>query len=245
RLVLSAPLPDKSLRERFQEYQANGLTGIPRGELLAYLRCAADGLDWLHQEHGLHHLMLNPRNLLVQSSGLRIADFGLAQLLWLPAGQDVSLVSARYAAPELAQRQISLASDQYSLALIYYDLLAGGSRRSGMLRRSAGGRRRESLDMGRLPPEDRPIIARALDPVPSQRWENCLALVQALESGVMPEPAPSVAADAPAEPLPPTSVEPPAGASLETTFRSNLPRGVLRLRFEGFPRQRPGPLLHT
>lgn len=250
RLVISAPVHEKSLRERFQECLTQGLPGIPREELLGYLRELAHGLTWLFRERGLHHLLLNPRNLFVDGGRLQVADFGLAQLLWLPAGQDVFQINANYAAPELQLKQFNPRTDQYSLALVYYDLLSAGLRRSRRMRRSPGARTAESLDLGRLTDADRAIVLRALDADPGHRWDSILAFVHALEAAnssdatkpaaAAPEPASAPAVVAPNSSATP---EPSPPACLETTISCSLPRGVLELRLDGFRRQWEGQLL--
>src|SRR5262249_51725714 len=85
RLVLLSPLVETTLRDHFQECRGQGEPGIPRWELLGYLRSAAEALDVLALQHGLQHLALNPRNLLLDDDRLLVADFGLAELLWAPA----------------------------------------------------------------------------------------------------------------------------------------------------------------
>src|SRR5262249_6437964 len=90
RLVLLTDFIPTSLRERLKECQRTKLPGIPRAELLGYLRTCAEASDALYREHSVQHLGLNPRNLLVREHGeLQIADFGLAQLFWLPARQAI------------------------------------------------------------------------------------------------------------------------------------------------------------
>src|SRR5262249_4964998 len=146
-----------------------------RGQLLEYLKQVAAALTQLYQQEGLQHLGLNPRNLFLVGDQVRIADFGIAQLLWLPAGEALSRMNPRYSAPELVQRKLSPACDQYSLALIYHELL------TGQLPRSAGTSQPISLTgLQGLPEAERTIIARALDRDPDKRWETCVALLAAL-----------------------------------------------------------------
>ena len=95
--VLVTDLVETSLRSRFQEWQARGERGIPPSELLAHLQAAAEALDQLYQQHGLQHLDLNPSRLLLDGRRVLLGDFGLAQLVWLPAGVKVS--QARCATP--------------------------------------------------------------------------------------------------------------------------------------------------
>src|SRR5262249_51319925 len=126
RLVLAADLVPVSLRDRFQEWQARGQPGIPRPHLLALLGPVTPALDPPAAQPSVHPLGITPRNLLL-GEGDRpfIADFGLAELLWAPAGQAVARLNARYAAPELCEKQAGRAGDQYSLALVYAEMLTG------------------------------------------------------------------------------------------------------------------------
>src|SRR5205085_7866665 len=101
RLVLGSVPAESSLRECYQRAVARGPPGVPREELLGYLRSAAEALAYFAGKHGLYHLGLNPRNLLLDGGRLRVADFGLVQLRWQPAGQAVAGLNARYSAPEL------------------------------------------------------------------------------------------------------------------------------------------------
>jgi serine/threonine protein kinase len=171
RLVLVSDAVEKTLWHRFQEYRAQGEPGVPRGELLSYLRTAAESLDYLYRQFALQHLGLNPRTLLLDNERLQIADFGIAQLLWLPAGQSLVRLNARYAAPELRGQQVSPNCDQYSLALIYQELLGG----------AATGQKANGTEPAVLPAGDRALLARALEANPSQRWGSCTEFVRALE----------------------------------------------------------------
>jgi serine/threonine protein kinase len=160
-LAVVTPPAGRCLRDRLQECLAAGQPGVGRDELLRWLHAAAEVLDFLQQRQKLAHLALHPRNLLLDEGRLRIADFGLVELLWLPAGQPVASLNSRYAAPELAAGQAGPACDQYSLALIYHEMLTGG-----LPARQAG--RPAGLD--RLNEADRPVIARALLADPGRRW---------------------------------------------------------------------------
>ena len=106
-----------------------GLPGIPRDELLGYLREAAEVLDLLNLQHGLQHLDVKPHNLFLVSSHVKVADFGLVNSLAArqrAAASRSGAVTPLYAAPEDVPGQRSAAhSDQYSLAVVYQELLTG------------------------------------------------------------------------------------------------------------------------
>jgi serine/threonine protein kinase len=175
RLVLVTDQIDGSLRERWQQCLAQGLSGVPREELLGYLRAAAEALDYLYQQHSVQHLGLCPRTLLLEQGRPVLADFGVAQLFWLPARQPVAQRNARYSAPELFQGKVARSADQYSLALTFAEMLTGALPAAGQ-RGGVGAR----VDLTKLPAEHRTILARALDPDPEQRWPSCIDLVRAL-----------------------------------------------------------------
>ena len=133
-------------------------TGHPAAGTAQPLATAAEVLDYFAQQQNVHHLGLNPRTLLLAKHRLQLADFGLAHLLWVPAGQPVAERNARYSAPELFAKQVSVSCDQYSLALIYHELLTGVPVPLSQTRQA--GKRGGKPDLSQLPPKDRNIIAR-------------------------------------------------------------------------------------
>src|SRR5947209_9014596 len=62
-LMIVMELADKNLWDRFKECRAEGLPGIPRGELLGYLQEAAEALDLMNGSYQLQHLDIKPQNL--------------------------------------------------------------------------------------------------------------------------------------------------------------------------------------
>ena len=90
---------------------------------------AASGLDYAHRR-GLVHRDIKPANLLFDGDArLRIADFGLARALAEAAWTEpdgAMLGTARYAAPEQAQRMVlDGKADVYALALVLYEGVTG------------------------------------------------------------------------------------------------------------------------
>jgi hypothetical protein len=181
-LVAVTDLIAQTVQHRFQECREQGLPGIPRNEMLDYLSLAAEALDGLHDRHGLQHQGLTPRSLLLQGDRLRIADYGLLELARVAAGRTMSVDP--YQAPEVAAGEPSPTSDQYSLALIYAEMVTGVHPRPSRGRSRMGPAKptvaRWNLDF--LPSGDRAAIARALDVEPSQRFPSCSDLVGALEA---------------------------------------------------------------
>jgi serine/threonine protein kinase len=253
RLVLITDEFQLTLRDRFEACQKAGQPGIPRAEMLVYLRTAAEALDALQQQHGLPHLALNPRTLVLQDGQLWLTDFALVSLIWLPMGQSVTHINGRYAAPELFERPVpptpeaplglgraGPASDQFSLALIYAEMLSGVAPRagrpgSGVHRRPGTGSPRKSGDSGGHPvvrpasqnridldlisARDREVLVRALQDDPEQRFPSCTALVEALEAASPGVPRPEDLYCCLPPVIPFTSLmgePPPPGVSLPT-----------------------------
>jgi serine/threonine protein kinase len=183
RLALVSEVGQFSLTARLREYQGAGQPGVPRHELLGYLRSAAEALDQLRQQYSLHHLSLSPRQLTVRDGELLMLDFALTELFWVPGGLNPGRLNARHAAPELFDGQVSPTSDQYSLALIYQEILVGlHPFRNLNGRQLAAPRLRGQPDLALLPAPDRPILRQALHADPGQRFRSCTELIDALEA---------------------------------------------------------------
>jgi serine/threonine protein kinase len=192
RLALIGEAGDVSLLSRFKECQAAGQPGVPRRELLGYLAKAADVLDRLYHDHQLQHLSLAPRHLTFGRGRFLLLDFGLAELLWLPVGLQLHALNPRYAAGELFDGLVSDACDQYSLALIFQEMLLGVHPHRHLSARQLGSaKHRSQPDLSMVSGLDRGVLMQALHPEPEKRFRSCRELVQALEAASPPEaPAP-------------------------------------------------------
>jgi hypothetical protein len=181
-LVIVMELADKNLHETLVDYQAGGRPGIPRDVLLGLLDDAAVGLDHLIEKHNLQHLDVKPRNLFMVADRVKVADFGLVKQLERSSSSGLlGGVTPIYAAPETFQNKISKHSDQYSLAVVYVELLTGKRPFAGRnIRQLALQHMTEPPDLSMLPEGDRPVVARALAKSPDERWPSCAAFIRAL-----------------------------------------------------------------
>lgn len=180
-LVIVMELADRNLQDRFDECKAEGLAGIPRDELLAYLADAAEALDLIAGGHGLQHLDVKPANLFLVGSHAKVGDYGLVRPQAAGKGSLSRGLTPKYVAPEVVNGQVESSSDQYSLALVYQELLTGtfpypGGNAQQLLIQHATA----EPDVSGLPPGDRPAIRRALSKDPAGRFPSCVALVEAL-----------------------------------------------------------------
>src|SRR5262249_56547165 len=159
-LAIVMELAEKSLHDLNVENQQHGLPGIPRDKLLGYMRDAADGLDFLIEKHGLLHLDVKPRNLFVVGDRVKVADFGLVKSLERQSSSGLLAgVTPIYASPESFGGKVHKHSDQYSLAVVYLELLTGKRPFNGKnIRALALQHVSEPPDLTSLPERDRPAV---------------------------------------------------------------------------------------
>ena len=184
-LILVMELADRNLQTVLLDCQSQGQAGIPRKQLLGYLREAAEALDVINFEYGLQHLDVKPHNLFVISNHVKVADFGLVYRLpdadADPSARRRGGATPVYASPETLQGSLSPYSDQYSLAIVYQQLLTGtlpywSSNPYQLLLKHLTG----LPDLAALPPADRPLVARP--------WPIAGAAIRLLH-GIHPRPA--------------------------------------------------------
>lgn len=181
-VMIITELAESSLLDRYDQYRRRGEPGIPRTLLLDFLRDTADGLDFLAQKHSLQHLDVKPGNLLVVADRIKVADFGLVKDLQDQSQSLVSGLTPTYSAPEIFDGRPDFRSDQYSLAIVYMEMLTGqlpfrGSTTAEIARQHLS----QQPDLEALPPADRPIVSRALSKNPLDRFGTCRIFVEQLQ----------------------------------------------------------------
>ncbi|WP_168565876.1 protein kinase domain-containing protein [Crateriforma spongiae] len=180
-LVIVTELADGSLEEVFKRHCDRGSCGIPRKALLAYLHDAADALDYLHSKYQLQHLDIKPGNLLLVGGHVKVADFGLLKDLREADCSIVGGLTPTYAPPEVFDGRPSLHSDQYSLGVMYQEMLTGARPFNGRtIAQLATQHVHGSPNLNALPACDQPIVARALEKDPTRRFDSCADFVDAL-----------------------------------------------------------------
>ena len=188
RVVMVMELADDSLDDWYRRCKAEGKTGIPVPELIAYLREAAEALDYMHSK-GVLHRDIKPGNLLRLSGHAKVADFGLARL------QETQVMSATfcgtplYMAPEVWQGKSSVHSDQYSLAMTYFEMRFGRRPFSGTDPLELGMQHlREAPDLTGAGGRETRVLLRALSKDPKDRFPSCREFVAELAAATAPPP---------------------------------------------------------
>jgi eukaryotic-like serine/threonine-protein kinase len=192
-LVIVMELADKTLWDRFKECRAIGLPGIPREELLSYMEETAEALDLMNTQYQLQHLDIKPQNIFLVFNHVKVADFGLVKDL---ANQQNATITGGvtpvYAAPETFDGWLSRQSDQYSLAIVFQELLTGQRPFAGSSMKQLILHHLQSApDLSLLPVADRPIVGKALSKNPDDRYTGCLEFVRLLKTPVSVKAVPT------------------------------------------------------
>ena len=206
-LLIVTELADGSLKDRFEQLKNAHAQGIPRDELLGYIRDAAEALDYMSENFSLQHLDVKPENLLLVGGRVKVADFGLVKDLADTAASMMGGLTPTYAAPEVYDDRPTPNSDQYSLAIVYQEMLTGTLPFPGRTTAQLASQHLHARPrLSSLLPADQAVIAKALSKKPQDRYPSCRAMVENLIHGAKPAPRPLAGGPARA-PAPPAKGE--------------------------------------
>src|SRR4029077_11071269 len=124
-----------------------------------------------------------PENLLISGDHIKVADFGLVkELATRTQNSLVSGMTPTYASPEMFDDNPSAYSDQYSLAIVYQEMLVGTLPFPGRTAAQLAKQHTQAEpQLMSLPAEDRAAVAKALAKNPAERFPSCRAFVAALQ----------------------------------------------------------------
>jgi serine/threonine protein kinase len=168
-LVIVTELGDCNLKELCVKFRGQGQAGVPQKQLLKLMHDASEALDFIYAEHSLQHLDVKPENFLVFGKHLKIADFGVVKHIYERSASLVHGLTPVYAPPELFDGKANRHTDQYSLAIVYQEMLTGQLPFDGLSpARLATQHLLEPPNLLSLPAAQQPVFARAwaLDPHP-------------------------------------------------------------------------------
>jgi len=167
----------ESLRDRLRREAQ-----LPLKDAIRITREAAEALDYAHR-HGVVHRDIKPENILLSDGQALVADFGVAKAVDAAGGErltgtGLALGTPAYMSPEQAAGSSALdgRSDQYSLACVLYEMLAGDPPFTGPTPQAVIGRRfvepPPSLRMVRsaVPEALEQLVLRALAREPVDRF---------------------------------------------------------------------------
>jgi len=190
----------KSLRDRLRRD-----TRLPLEEALQIAREVADALEYAHQR-GVVHRDIKPENILFQSGHAVVADFGIARAITAAGGtrsraltQPGAVIGTPdYMSPEQAfgEPELDGRSDQYALACVLYEMLAGQPPFTGptvesvLLRHLTVPAPRITDVQPDVPKPVAAALTRALAKAPAERFSGMAAFVEAIGAPEAPAGAP-------------------------------------------------------
>jgi hypothetical protein len=191
RLCVAMELADRTLGQRLEECQKDGLPGIPRDELVAYCEQVASALDYLHGKRVVHR-DVKPANVLLCAGYAKVGDLGSVRKMKQDMTNTPSAGTPYCMAPEVWRHQLHIQSDQFSLAATYCYLRCGRSVfRCGSLVEAMQAITGEEPELSELPAEEKEVLRQALSKDPQERFPSCMVFVAALREACRPAPTSS------------------------------------------------------
>ncbi|HND52559.1 MAG TPA: protein kinase, partial [Pirellulaceae bacterium] len=204
-LVIAMPLADMSVADRLKQCRQQGLPGIPPDELIQYMEDTARALDFLNStQHdmgegpvSIQHADIKPDNLMLVSGAVQVCDMSLARTLKL--GDSIAKTqsgmqgSIAYISPEAIRGTWNSRSDQYSLAISYFEMRTGELPfDSEMPLEVIGAHVEGRLNLSLLPEAEQAVVAQAASRDAEERFATCGEFVRQLRRALADEPDSSI-----------------------------------------------------
>ncbi|MGQ0765494.1 MAG: protein kinase domain-containing protein [Gemmatimonadota bacterium] len=182
-----------SLRRLLQEEGA-----LPLDRAIRISRDVARGLQYAH-DHGVIHRDIKPENILLTSEGsAMVTDFGLARALegvvTEHTAEGLAIGTSWYMSPEQASAErVDGRSDQYGLACVLYEMLAGDPPFQGRTAQNIAARHRGDPRphvrhvRDSVPVSIDAVIQRGLATLPADRFTSVAEFAAALEGALSAE----------------------------------------------------------
>ncbi len=163
---------------------------LPVSVVKTWMTQVASALGYAHRR-GVIHRDVKPANILLDDDGNAIVtDFGIAKVALAPSltQTGVAVGTPAYMSPEqCAAGQVSGATDQYSLGIVAYEMLAGeppftGPSLAVMQSHIEDSPRPITVFRPDCPSELQEVIERMLEKDPERRWPSMEEMVSALDS---------------------------------------------------------------
>jgi serine/threonine protein kinase, bacterial len=187
-IVIVMDLCDGSLLDLLEVYLRELKTPMTASHVCYFLGHAAQAIDFLNtRSHTIHeqrmavrHCDVKPSNLLICGQVVKLADFSLAVPTTATMWYHRRNGTPRYCAPEVFQGWLSDRTDQYSLAVSYFQLRTGRFPFPDAPATVDAGYVRPEPDLTDLTRPEREVLRRALAPVPQDRWCSCVEMMEQL-----------------------------------------------------------------
>jgi serine/threonine-protein kinase len=179
-------LRGESLRARLERERQ-----LPIDEALRITRAVGDALEAAHEQQVIHR-DIKPENIFLAGDHVYVLDFGIAKALGAPDAERLTstglmIGTPAYMSPEqCVDGSVDPRSDQYSLATVLYEMLAGeppfaGSSAQGIIARRIGEPARPLRTVrSTIPAGLERVTLRALERSPADRFASVGDFLRAL-----------------------------------------------------------------
>ena len=185
----------ESLRERLERENQ-----LPIDEAIRHTLSIASALDYAHRQNVVHR-DIKPENVMMYEGEAMVMDFGIAKTAIDTGEHSITKSGAlfgtpAYVAPEQAAgaREVDGRADQYSLAVVLYEMLAGERPFGGVpdVETFAKRFKETPTPVGQLregvPESVETALTKAMAPDPTQRYASIALFAQVIGSGTLAAP---------------------------------------------------------
>src|SRR5579872_649918 len=158
--------------------------GLPRELAREWFLGLARAIGYLH-DHGIVHRDLKPGNVFLENGMVKVGDYGLSKSISTSqrTAQTQSVGTVYYMAPEIATGNYNKQIDVYAAGIILFEMLTGrvpfeGESSAEILMKHLTA----PPDLGRLPSDFIPIVAKALAKNPAHRYASMAEMARAVEA---------------------------------------------------------------
>lgn len=187
-IVITMELAEATILDLMHLYHDDLGQPIDPAVLCLYMWQVAEALDFLNARRhtrdgrkvGFQHGDVKPNNILLFGDVAKLTDHGLATPTHGPTTPCPRHGTREYSAPEVFTGTLSDWSDQYSLAVTYYALRTGRLPFPPPPKEMPRSYLRPLADLSGVTEAERPVLLRALAPIPVSRFPSCREFMSAL-----------------------------------------------------------------
>jgi serine/threonine protein kinase/tetratricopeptide (TPR) repeat protein len=186
----------ESLRERLEREKQ-----IPIAEAVHHAKAIASALDYAHRQNIVHR-DIKPENVMLYEGEAMVMDFGIAKAVSSAATETLTQTgmmvgTPAYVSPEQASGELNIdgQSDQYSLACVLYEMLAGERPFTGptaqavMTKRFTEKPKALRQVRGSVPEHVETAVLKAMAAAPTERFTTTAQFAQALGTELLATPS--------------------------------------------------------
>ncbi|MEZ6141808.1 MAG: serine/threonine-protein kinase [Zavarzinella sp.] len=158
-------------------------TGLSVDVVKKWFLQTAQAVSYLH-DHAVIHRDIKPGNIFLENGEVKLGDYGLSKtIVSTSLDHSVNVGTIYYMAPEMGRGTCTKQADIYSCGVMLYEMLTGELPFSGQSFTEVAMRHQTELpEMTKIPAEYLPIIAKALQKRPEDRYQNMEQMIREINA---------------------------------------------------------------